>query len=142
MLDLHTGVAQAREANHRIGPKLKLGVGGQSQQVNASGGDVFAHVARSHHMASCTQLVKQLALQQVHLTQVGLARIARHARAVLNRLAAVCVTLNAQAGEQRDALERILGKFVDRTEVDGENVWAHVRRFLASTAQAAPRSHT
>ena len=51
----------------------------------------------------CAQLVVQLGVDQVHLAQVGLGRIARDARAVLHRHAHVRVAFDAEPGQQRDA---------------------------------------
>ena len=40
----------------------------------------------------------------MHLAQVGLGRVARHARAVLDRLAHVRVALDAEPGQKADAV--------------------------------------
>jgi hypothetical protein len=80
-------------------------------------------------MALSHQRREQFGLQQVHLAKVGLRRVARHARTVLHGFTTVRIAFHAQAGEQRDALEALLGEFVDRAEVHGEDMRAHVRRF-------------
>ena len=55
---------------------------------------------------AAAQLVVQLGVDQVHLAQVGLGRVARHPRAMLDRHAQMRVALDAQPGQQPDAVLR------------------------------------
>ena len=82
------------------------GAGGQREQVHAAGGDVLAHLAGRDVEAAGRQLVVQLGVDQVHLAQVGLRRVAPHARAVLHGRAGVGVAFHAEALEQADRLPR------------------------------------
>ena len=64
--------------------------------------DVLAHQPRRHVEAGGAQLVVELGVDQVHLPQVRLGRVTPHARAVLDRLADVRVTVDAEPCHQQD----------------------------------------
>lgn len=57
----------------------------------------------------------ELCVDQVDLTQVGLARVSRYPRAMLDRLAEMRITLYAQSSEEPDAPLIRLGKRVRGT---------------------------
>ena len=97
--DLHAGVAQACDANHRIGSDAQCRIGRQGEQVHALGGDVLTELARQDGKALAPQFIKQFGVHQVNLAQVGLSRIARHTRAMLYRDATVGIALDAKAGQ-------------------------------------------
>src|SRR3990170_670817 len=60
-------------------------------------------------------------MDEVDLTKIGLVRIAFDARAVFDRGAAMSVALDAEAGDQGDAVLHWLGECVRAAAVDGEN---------------------
>ena len=71
------------------------------------------------------QLVVQLGVDQVHLAQVGLSRVARDPRAVLDRLALVGVALDAQPGQEPDAVVTLFGHRVRLAAADRADDAAH-----------------
>ena len=80
----------------------------QAQQVDAARGDVLAHDARPDPETGPGQLVQQLAVDQMHLPQIGLGGIRPDPGTVLDRDAHVRVALHAQPGQQRDGrLQRL-----------------------------------
>ena len=44
----------------------------------------------------------EFGVDQVHLTEIGLARVARYSRAVLDGYSEVCIVFHAEAGEELD----------------------------------------
>ena len=75
-VQLGAGVAQARHFNHSRCADVQTCSGWQGQQVNAGGGDVLAEIAGPHREIGGHQFLEQLGVQQVHLPQIRLARIA------------------------------------------------------------------
>jgi hypothetical protein len=107
--------------------------GRQGEQIDAAGGDVLAHLSRGHGEARATQLVVQFGVKQVHLAQVGLTRVARHTRAMLDGPAEMGVSLHAEPCEQPDVLPIRLGQRVGRARPHGGHdppgrcdTWDHV----------------
>ena len=72
---------------------------GSPSRSTPAGRDVLAHLPRRHGEAGGAQLVVQLGVDQVHLAQVGLGRVARHPRAVLDGHALMRVALDAEPGQ-------------------------------------------
>jgi hypothetical protein len=93
----------------------------QGKQVDAARCDVFAHLTWREVKAGRAQLVVQLGMDQVHLSQVGLRRVARHARAVLHSSAGVRVALDAEAFEQPNAYLVRLREAVRRAAAHGQD---------------------
>ena len=85
-IQLSARIAQARHLDHRRVAQAQPGAGRQPQQVDAAGGDVLAHLPGHHREPGGPELLVQLGVDQVHLAQVGLVRVAGDARAVLDRL--------------------------------------------------------
>ncbi len=67
---------------------------------DAAGRDVLAHLTGRDGEAGGRQLSMQLRVEQVHLAQIGLGRIARHPRAVLDRLAHVRVVFDSEPRQE------------------------------------------
>ena len=98
---------------------------GSDEHVEAGGGDVLAERARRHPEALARQHVQHLAVEQVHLAQVRLVRVALDAAAVAHGGAGVCVALDA---DPRDELERRAGLLRERVlggTVQGADSAAH-----------------
>ncbi|MCY1308035.1 hypothetical protein D9M70_580140 [compost metagenome] len=74
----------------------------QAQQIDTPGGDVLAHRAFRHVEAGELEFVMQLAVDQVHLPQIGLRRIRLDAGAVLDGNAEMGIALHAQPRQQHD----------------------------------------
>ncbi len=102
-VQLSAGVAQAGHLDHGRFTQVQSGTGRQPEEIDATRGDVLAHLPCRHDETRGTQLVVQLSVEQVHLPQVGLARIPRHARAMLDRMPHVRVALDTQPGQKPNA---------------------------------------
>ena len=64
-------------------------------------------------------------MDQVNLTKVGLARVTRYSRAMLDRLAQMRITLHSSPGEEPDASLIRLGKGVRWAAAHGLNGSTH-----------------
>ena len=113
-------VSQVQIAGYadRIGSEKKQCPSGKCQQVDATCCDVLTELAWFDIVPDCTQFLEQLDMEEMHLTQVWLRRIARHARAVLYRLAAVCVAFDSETGYQHDARFGSLAELVGVVAAD------------------------
>ena len=100
-IDLRARVAQAGQFDDRLGADAQMRASGQAQQLDAAGGDVLAELARRDREASCRQCAQQFGVEQMHLAQVGLQRVARYARAMLHGTAAMRVALDAEPASSR-----------------------------------------
>ena len=113
--DLHDG---------RVG-QPEPGAGGQSKQVEPARSHVLAHITSRNREAARTKLVMKLRMDEVHLTQIGLAGIARDPRAVLDGAPQMGIALNAKPGDQPDALTRGLAEGMLRSTAHRRNDRAH-----------------
>jgi hypothetical protein len=86
-VQLGTGIAQPRHLDEGVLAQLELCAGRKPEQIDAAGGHVFAHLPGRDGEPGVSKLVVQLGVNQVYLAQVGLALVACHARAMLDRLA-------------------------------------------------------
>jgi hypothetical protein len=77
-------VAQAGYFDYRRVAEPQTRAGRQAQEVQPAGGNVFPHLASRHAEAARGQLVVEFGVHQVNLAQVGLRRIARYPRTVLD----------------------------------------------------------
>ena len=102
-------LAHIRCSEHRsIGSSLKFclvaeaeaSTTGERQQVEPDGGDVLAELTG---LDVGRDLVEELRLDEMHLPQVRLRRIASDTRAVLDRLAHVRVAIDPKSCEKADA---------------------------------------
>jgi hypothetical protein len=96
---LQAGIAQSGDLEDGL-TDLQFCSDRQREQIQTTGGDVLAHLARSDLKASSVKLIVQFAVNQMHLSQVRLGRIGGNPRAMLDRHARVRVTFNAQTGKQ------------------------------------------
>jgi len=81
----------------------------QREQVHAARRDVLAHLPWRDGEARGPQLVVQLGVDQVDLPEVRPARVACHPRAMLHGRARMRVALDAEPGDETDALLGRLG---------------------------------
>src|SRR5262249_53282076 len=101
--ELRTGIAQASELDDRLRPEVQPCTCWQMQQVDAARRDILPHLPSPHVETAGTQLVMQFRMDQVHLPQIGLARVAGHARAMFDRHPQMRIALHAEPREQADA---------------------------------------
>mgnify|MGYP006189569875 CR=1 FL=1 len=88
------------------------------QAVSRGQRDVLAQFARPDREAGSHQFVEELGVEQVHLPQVGLARVGPYARPVLDGAAPVRITHHAPADFQLDGRHLLFGKAVFCIAVD------------------------
>jgi hypothetical protein len=82
--------------------EAEAGAGRQDEEVDAFGGDVFAHLTGGDLEAGGAQLGVELGVDQVDLAQVRLRRVACDPRAVLDGDAGMGVAVNAETGDEAD----------------------------------------
>jgi hypothetical protein len=116
-VELGTGIAQTGELDNRRDAEVQPRADWQAQQVNAPRGDILPHLASAHGEPARPEFVVQFSMHEVHLPQIGLARIARHTRAMLHGCAHVRVTLHPQPHQQPDARFPWLYQGMGRTSV-------------------------
>jgi hypothetical protein len=75
---------------------------GKAKQVDAACNDILSHLARRHCKTRIGQFIVQFGMDQMHLPQIGLARIARDTGAMLHAHALMRITRDAKPGEKFD----------------------------------------
>ena len=78
-LDLDARVAQALDPDHGVGAEVEQGAGRQREEVDSAGGHVLAEVTRGDVVPVPGEVVEELRVEQVHLPEVRLVRVAPHA---------------------------------------------------------------
>jgi hypothetical protein len=94
-VDLDAGIAQTRDLNHGRIPEAQSRPCRQREQINSTRCDVLAYLSGRNGKSSRLQFIMELSLDEMNLTQVGLAWIFRNARAVLHRFALMGIAVNA-----------------------------------------------
>lgn len=123
--DLRTRVAKPGDLDPCIRAQAKLCTGTQAQQVDALGGDVFAHLAGSNGVPEFQHFGEELLLKQVNLSKVGLRRVPGDPRPVLDGDTEVGIVPNAMARDELDLRHWILGEGMKGLAVNGEHVGVH-----------------
>lgn len=140
-VELDARIPKPRELHNRLLAKPESGARRQREQVGAACRDVLAHDAGGYMEALRAQLVVEFSVDEVHLAEVRLTRVASHPRAMLDGPAAVSVALYAQPSKQPDAIrvglaERVLGRATDRGNeagvLDVAPFHGHTRKRAAS----------
>ena len=90
---LETRIAQARDFDHGGGAQLQPRPGWQSQQIHPTCGDILAHLPGDCGETGSVERIMEFSVDQADLTQVGLGRVMRHPRAMLDPLTAMGVAL-------------------------------------------------
>lgn len=117
-VELSARVAEPCEGDQRRFAEQQQRAGRKRQEVDPSGGDVLAHVARADGEASLAELVLELAGDQVYLPEVGLPGIDGHARTMLHGRSAMSVTSDAEPGDQLHLGHRSLAEPVHSAAVN------------------------
>ena len=91
------------------------------EEIDATCSHVLAEIARFDREPSRTKLVVQLGVDEVHLPQVRLQRVPRHARPVPDGDALMRVSLHAQPRDETDTGLRRLAEGVAATPCDGDD---------------------
>jgi hypothetical protein len=124
-VELGAGVTEASNLDHRILAEVKFRPSGKGQEVDAAGGDVLAHLASADRKAAVPQFIVQLSMDEVDLAQVGLLGVAGDAGAVLHGGPGVGIALDAETGEEADALIGGFGEGVGRAAVHSHDDRVH-----------------
>ncbi len=124
-VDLAARIAQPGHLDQRCRSDPQTHAARQREQVDALRGDVLAERARRNLEARCGQLLEKLGMDQVDLTQVGRFRLLRLARKVLHGRPRMCIALDTEPFDQRDAVARHFREAVRGIAGDGEDAGAH-----------------
>lgn len=101
---------------------MEAGGGGEIEEVDAGGGDVFAEVAGAEVKAERAEEIEEFGVKEVDLGEVGLGWVAALEIAVLDERVAVGVALDAAAGEELDAGLVLLREGVGGAEAYGDDL--------------------
>ena len=115
VLQLHARIPQAGELDDHFGTEPESSANREAKEVDSACRHVLAEIARSDRESSRAQLVVQLGVDEVHLAQIRLPRVPRHARPVPDRGALMRVSLDAQPRDEPDACLRGLAEGVAGT---------------------------
>jgi|SRR5579862_3726074 len=100
LIDLSAGAPKARHLHDRGFAKMQPRAGGEPQQVDSACSDIFTDLARQDLESLLPQLIVQLGMDKVHLSQVWFVRRRANARPVFYGYSHMSVTLDSQAGDQ------------------------------------------
>lgn len=125
LVQLYAGIAQARNCDDGRIADMQARPGGKPQQIHPARGNIFAHLPGAHGKTGSMERIMQFRMDQVDLTQVGLGRVTRHPRAMLDPLAAMRVALNSQSPEESNAPLSRFGKRVRWAAAHGEDGSTH-----------------
>lgn len=128
-IHLDAGCTESGDFDDCLRPNMEAGGGGEGEQIDAGGGDVFAEVAGIEAKARAAEGFEEFCVEEVHLREVGLGRIAARPVAVAYGCAAVGVPLNAKAGEEVNSRLRLLAEGMAWAEADGDYTSRHQRGF-------------
>ncbi len=117
-VELRAWVAQAGDLDHGAISDAQPGARRQPQQVDPARGDVLAHLAVGDPEAGRPQLVLQLTVDEMDLTQVRPAAMAPKSGSVLHRRPHVHVSIDPKARQQPDLPADLLGHRVPGAGAD------------------------
>src|SRR6476659_6867865 len=124
-IDLETGIAQSCYLDDRRRPQPQSRSGRKLEQRDTARRDVLPQLTRTHREAGRGELVVQLGVNEVHLPEIRLRRIARQARAMLYGDAEMGVAIDAQAFNQSNRRLILLAERVRIASRDGDDRCAH-----------------
>ena len=124
MVQLGARIAQTRHRDNRAA-QIQPRSDRQTEQIDTVGRDVLAHLPGRDGETGRAQFLVEFGVDQVNLAQVGLGRIARHPRAVLDRNALMRVAVDAEPGHELDAVLVGFDQRVRRASADGRDYCVH-----------------
>src|SRR5262249_2765032 len=110
VVQLGAGVAQAGHLDHCLIAQVEARAGRQAKQIDAARGDVLAHITSGYGKAGSVQFLMQFRMDQMDLAQVGLARVARYPRAMLDLFALMGIAFYSQSGQKTNAVLVLLAE--------------------------------
>lgn len=111
-VELHARVAHSGDLDDGGHANVQPRTRWQTEQIDPTGGEVLTQVAGADPKSGGVQFVVELGVNQVYLAKIGLGRVARDSRTMLDRPTHVCVAFDAEAGQQADAVPRRLAECV------------------------------
>jgi hypothetical protein len=108
LVELLTGIAQAGDSDYGGLTNLEFGAGRQSEEIDTACSDVLADIAWMNHKSLSAELFKELFVNEVYLSEVGLRWILRYTRAVFDSYSAMSISFDAEPCEQLDAWRDLL----------------------------------
>src|SRR5262245_34174516 len=108
----------------------------KSQQIHPARGDILAHLSGEHAEPSSVEFVMEFSVDQMDLTQVGLAGVTRHSRTMLDQFAAVGVALDPTSRKQSNAPLIWFRECMRRAAAHGTDSCPH-QRMLSSQSMIA-----
>jgi hypothetical protein len=111
-IQLRTGIPEPRDLDDDLGTEAEPGTDRQSEQIDPAGGHILAEVTRAHGEPCRAQFIVQFGVDEVHLAEVGLSRVPRHARTMSDSSPLVGVALHAQTSDEVDSRLRRLAEGV------------------------------
>lgn len=113
-VELGAGVAESGQFDSRRVSQAELGSGREAEQVDAMGGYVLAHHSRPESETATTELVVELGVEEMDLTQVRLGRVLTNPRPMLDRPAKMSIALDTETREKTDLGDHRLHQSVGR----------------------------
>jgi hypothetical protein len=113
-VDLLAGVSKSGDAYDRFVAEVKQRAGGKRKQINAARRHVLAHLTGGDRVAGRGDLIEELGMHEVYLSQVWLRGIASNSREMLDSHASVGITLDTPVGDQRNLVDDRLTEPVRR----------------------------
>jgi hypothetical protein len=98
-VQLCAGITQPGYLDNCRRAQMQPCAGRQSQQIDAVGRDVLAHLPGCDGEAGFPQFVMQLGMDQMHLPHIGLGGVARHPRAVFDGRTEMRVAFDPEADQ-------------------------------------------
>lgn len=120
-VDLLARIAETSHPHGRVLAESQDCVRWETKQIDAPGGDVFAHLARRHGVTRGGHLVKQLGMDQMHLPKIGLRRIAGHPGEMLHGDAGVRIPVHTPALNKHDLVNDGFAELMVGVAADGNN---------------------
>lgn len=99
-VQLHAGVAQSGYLDDGSRSEVQPRPQGKPQQIDAAGGHVFAHLARSHRDPCGSKLGEEFGVEEMHLAEIRSGGILADAIAMPHRYAGVRVAFDTEACQQ------------------------------------------
>lgn len=121
VVQLITGVAQPGHLDDRVGTEMQPGAARQTEQVEAAGGDVLAHLSGCDVEAALSQLVVEFGMNEVNLPQVRRSRVGPNSGAMLHGHPGMRIVVHPDTGDELDAVLILLAELVHSTTADRDD---------------------
>ena len=100
LMELFAGIAETRQFDLCLTSESQPRCAWKAEQIDAFGQDILPDQTGADREPLFLEFAEEFRMQEVDLSQVWLGRIDGHARSMLNRLATMRITLDAESCEQ------------------------------------------